>query len=72
MSKHKSKNRGSSNPKSRFQESDIHAIRRDLARGIPPAVLARKYSVAPSSISNIKTGRTWSHLTPRGDEGDYR
>ncbi len=41
---------------------DVKHIRSELASGISGADLSRKYRVCPTTISNIKNGRTFSWL----------
>jgi len=51
--------RGTKNSQSKLNEKDIFAIR-EMA--IPYKDIATLYEVDPSTISDIKTGRTWSWL----------
>lgn len=43
-------------------ETDIPDIRELLAKGIGTGTIARIYKVCRSTISHIKTGRTWKHI----------
>lgn len=56
--------RGSINGASVLDESDIHYIKKLLESGFMlQKDIAKKFGVTPSTISDIKNGRTWSHLT---------
>ena len=55
--------KGSRNGNSKLTESDVRAIRERKRAGDTLGVLASEYAVDLSTISNIVTGRTWSHLT---------
>ena len=54
--------RGPNNGRAILSEADVHQIRILLAQGIFGAVIARQYGVSPGTISQIKFGRSWSHL----------
>lgn len=41
----------------------VREIKRRLAEGASCAGLAREYGVKPASISDIKAGRSWRHIT---------
>ena len=45
-----------------LDEDDVRAIRAGLARGVSAASLARAYGVHQTTISNIRTGKRWSHV----------
>lgn len=59
---HGTSNRGSRRKNAKLREVDIPAIRRSVAEGVPQREIAEKFSVHVSVISNIKTGRIWSHV----------
>ena len=42
--------------------NDVRAIRRGLAAGTYQRELAATYGVSESSVSRIKTGRSWAHV----------
>lgn len=44
-------------------EDDVRFIYQALLDGDSQVLLARDFDVTPQSISAIKTGRTWSHVT---------
>lgn len=54
--------RGSNHPLSKLTEADIPIIRARLAAGETQTVIAADYGVAQSKISNVKTGKSWTHL----------
>ena len=43
-----------------LNENDVRAIRSDQRQG---RVLAREYGVSPATISNIKRGKGWRHVS---------
>lgn len=43
-------------------------IKNELSRGVTPARLADKYGVTASTISNIKLGKSWTHVGEARDE----
>ncbi len=51
--------RGINNPKVRFTEEQILAIRRDTRTQV---VIAAEYGTKQSRISEIKLGKSWTHL----------
>ena len=56
--------RGHHNAKARLTPSKVTRIWVMLHRGgMGPSEIARKMGVSPSTVSNIKAGRVWSHLT---------
>lgn len=48
--------------RSKLAVDDIRSIRESLITGIPGSHLARAYHVSETTISRIKTGRTFSWL----------
>lgn len=54
-------NRGSRNTQAKLSEEDIPRIRRLLAQGVFQKEIAEKFSVSASTISEIKSGKKWSH-----------
>jgi hypothetical protein len=45
--------------RAKIAEDDVRKIREDRR---PPRLLAQHYGLAPSTISQIKKGRSWSHV----------
>ena len=62
---------GSKAPKAKLNESQVIEIYNRLALGETGTSLAKEYSVSPATISEIKSGRRWGHLTKGAtvDEG---
>lgn len=54
--------RGSRNGKALLTEADIPIIRQRLAAGEVARVIAADFGVSPPTISDVKTGRKWSHV----------
>jgi hypothetical protein len=54
-------NKGINNIKAKLSEADVIAI--FLNKGKTQQALANQYNVTQSTITHIKTGRTWSWLT---------
>jgi len=54
---------GERRPEARLTESDVRHIVRKRARGEQRSAVADQYNVAPSTISDITRGRTWTHVT---------
>lgn len=54
--------RGSRNGNTPLRDADVRAIKRGLSLGARQKELARSYGVDVSTISNIKLGKTWSHI----------
>lgn len=50
---------GTKNPRTRLTDADVLAIRASSDRG---TVLAKRYGVAPTTISHILTRRRWNHI----------
>lgn len=53
--------RGDRIPWAKLAADQVTAIREALARGISTRNLARIYNVAPSTIQDIASGRSWRH-----------
>ncbi|AET09804.1 hypothetical protein [Gordonia phage GTE5] len=58
---------GSAHGLSKLTEEDIPVIRRRLKNGETQRVIALDYGVHQVTISRIKTGKDWSHITIGGD-----
>lgn len=56
-------NKGSKHPRSKLKEEDIWEVLELLSKGETQTSIAKKFGVDPTTISMIKTGLTWSHLT---------
>jgi hypothetical protein len=54
---------GADNSRAILNESKVLEIARLLQEGYPQAYIAEQFRVSPSCISNISTGKTWSHIT---------
>lgn len=54
--------KGVLNPRAKLTEPDVVEIKRRLRQGHTTSGIARDYCVIQSTISNIKTGRTWKHI----------
>jgi group I intron endonuclease len=53
---------GSSNPGSKLTEDDVIIIKQMLAQGINQSIIANKFNIVPSAISNIKNNKSWIHV----------
>jgi ribosome-binding protein aMBF1 (putative translation factor) len=56
--------KGQDNPLAVLNDAAVVAIKAHLARGLMNSVIAKEFGVDPSTISNIKHGKTWSHVPP--------
>ena len=54
--------RGSQNGQSKLNEQQVAQIFRLVWTGIPPKQIAGWYSITPSQVHHIKTGKAWAHL----------
>lgn len=54
--------KGQKHPQSKLTDKEVVEIKTLLNRGVKGADIARRYSVSPRTISNIKTGASWSHI----------
>lgn len=54
---------GSHCPTSKLDEASVADIKHRLVAGESNAFIARIYGISPTTISNIKTGHTWGHVT---------
>lgn len=54
---------GSKHHQAKLTESDIHFIRQSLLDGELCSEIAKLYSVSRTTISSIKRGKTWNHVT---------
>lgn len=55
-------NRGARNGNGKLKPDDIPVIRGLLAQRVSRSKIARRYGVSPVAITDIHTGRTWSHI----------
>jgi len=53
---------GENTGSSKLTDQDVHEIRQMLSRDISQRVIAKKYEVNHSTISDIKTGKSWAWL----------
>lgn len=53
---------GESNPAAKLTENGVRRIRELASRGISSYVIADKIGVSQSCVSNVLTGRYWSHV----------
>jgi hypothetical protein len=60
------RNRGGST----LSSTDVLAIRRMLAQGEYQRVIAERFGVRQTTISNIALGKTWAHLDSHGEWQD--
>jgi hypothetical protein len=51
--------KGADNVRAKLQADDVAAIRRRLADGAMPSVLAAEYGMSRTALLDIKHGRTW-------------
>ena len=54
---------GERNPAHKFTTQTVRTILADLNRGMTPIEVARKYKRPRSSIQDMKSGLSWSHLS---------
>jgi hypothetical protein len=54
-------------PHSKLSADDVLRVRRLYRVGEREAHLARRFGVAPESINDILSGRTWGHITDGAD-----
>lgn len=54
--------KGSKNPRSKLTETDIPIIRLRVHNGESMNTVGRDYKVSPGTISDIISGKTWSHV----------
>lgn len=55
--------RGEQHCKAKLSNENIREIRRLIVSGIGPSEVARRFCVAPCTVSNIIAGRTWKSVT---------
>lgn len=60
--KHNTSNRGEQQWLAKLTSNDVLEIRKMLVAGFSQAGIARQYGLAPSTVSNIKTGKHWGWL----------
>ncbi len=56
--------RGSGVFGSRLEEGQVATIKRELARGVSLARIAREYGVCKATIGHIRSGKNWAHIQP--------
>jgi hypothetical protein len=57
--------KGVSTGSAKLTEADVKEIRRRLAAGEVRRVIAADFGIHQTTVGDIKTGRTWSHLVKR-------
>jgi uncharacterized protein (DUF433 family) len=55
-----------------LEEEDVKVIFQRLQEGEKGAAIARDFAISQQSISAIKTGKSWGHVTGLGDPPDPR
>ncbi len=55
------KNKGENHPMAKLTERNVKRIKRMLKNGVLQKVIAKIFSINPSMISYIKTGRYWAY-----------
>jgi hypothetical protein len=55
---------GEDSPLATLDNARVAAIKERIGRGLMNSVIAKEFGVDPSTISNIKHGKTWSHVPP--------
>ena len=60
--------RGSAHHAAKLTERDVLVIRRELEARTPLSVLAKRYSVSISTISLVRRGRIWRHVTEQASQ----
>jgi hypothetical protein len=61
--------RGENASSHKLSESDVVSIKARLPQGVRSDKLAAEYAVSPVTISDIKRGITWRHITADSDNG---
>lgn len=59
--------KGGANSFAKLSEENVKEIIAMLSRGCSGVEIARLFNVTPSSISLIKKGKSWTHITQQGD-----
>lgn len=59
---------GDNSHTAKMTSSDVIAIRRAILAGVPGTVLSEHYGVTTMTISHIKSGRSWKHLSELRDQ----
>lgn len=55
--------KGQNHPQSKLTDKEVVEIKTLLSIGIKGVDIARRYNVSPRTVSNIKTGAAWNHIT---------
>lgn len=55
--------KGENHPRSKLTNEEVLKIFEIANAGVPTSEIAQIFNVAPCTISNIKAGRRWAHLT---------
>lgn len=62
MLRHGTRRLGETGTRARLKEAEVREIRRLMADGASPEVLAARFGVGSPNIKAIACGRTWRHL----------
>jgi hypothetical protein len=54
--------RGEANGHARLTEADVLFIRSQVAAGVPQARMVERFGVAPMTVSQVVTRKTWRHV----------
>lgn len=65
---------GEYNPQAKLTDKQVKEIKSQLTENVPQPVLAKKYKTSQSNISQINTGKTWTHImdVTHATEGKHR
>jgi hypothetical protein len=55
--------KGEKHPRAKLTTEEVLQIREMLVEGVPPSEIAEIFNISVSSIYDIKSGRSWSHVT---------
>lgn len=58
----KCSNKGIQNGRAKLNEQDVLEIRKLLQEGLSSSKIANRFGVGKTAISDIKNGKTWSHV----------
>ena len=58
----KCSNKGTQNGRAKLNENDVLEIKRLLQKGLSYSKIAEQFGVGKTAISDIKNGKTWSHI----------
>lgn len=58
--------RGEAHGLTRLTNAAVRAIDRELRTGATNRTISERYGICTSTVSNLRTGKVWSHITGRG------